>query len=198
MDGKITASYFSLCIAGQIVSATFPLGPDTEFVFCRYELVAGPDWLLCSGPQHGLTQMATNKGGNFNDKIIFNMPIEATYKSTSPFGWPQLLVSVFGCNGHGRERLLGYARVHLPLFGSQCDQSSQPMLNAPILKPKCPNIIADLTSWMMRREPELRDAKVLLDTMKCKGLSMESYGTLELQLSTIMRGAQKLGYNWHV
>ncbi|XP_017067683.2 B9 domain-containing protein 1 isoform X2 [Drosophila eugracilis] len=86
MDAKATASYFTLSIVGQIVSATFPLGPDKEFVFLRYEMVAGPDWQLSSGPQHGLTQMATNKRGHFNEPIVFNMPIEVTYKSTSPFG----------------------------------------------------------------------------------------------------------------
>ncbi|XP_041565527.1 B9 domain-containing protein 1 isoform X1 [Drosophila elegans] len=86
MDAKATASYFSLSITGQIVSATFPLGPDKEFVFLRYELVAGPDWQLSSGPRHGLTQMATNRRGHFNEPIVFNMPIEVTYKSTSPFG----------------------------------------------------------------------------------------------------------------
>lgn len=86
LDDKTTTSYFSLCITGQIVSATFPLGPDRDFIFCRYELVAGPDWQLASGPQNGLTQMSTNKSGHFNDKIVLNMPIEVTYRSTSPFG----------------------------------------------------------------------------------------------------------------
>jgi len=86
MDAKATASYFSVSVMGQIVSATFPMGPDKEFVFLRYELVAGPDWQLFSGPQHGLTQMASNKRSNFNEPIVFNMPIEVTFKSTSPFG----------------------------------------------------------------------------------------------------------------
>lgn len=30
------------------------------------------------------------------------------------------------------------------------------------------------------------------------GLSMESYGTLQFQLHTIMRGGRKLGYHLHV
>ncbi|XP_017008990.3 B9 domain-containing protein 1 isoform X2 [Drosophila takahashii] len=198
MDAKATASYFSLSIVGQIVSATFPLGPDKEFVFLRYELVAGPDWQLASGPQHGLTQLATNKRGHFNEPIVFNMPIEVTYKSTSPFGWPQILVSVFGSSGRGRETLLGYAHIHLPVFGSRRPaDSNQDLLQAPILMPKCPNMIADITSWLLRREPELKDPKVLLDNLKCKGLSMESYGSLQFQLSSVMRGARKLGYQWH-
>ncbi|XP_017053477.1 B9 domain-containing protein 1 [Drosophila ficusphila] len=197
MDVKATASCFSLCISGQIVSATFPLGPDKEFVFLRYELVAGPDWQLASGPQHGITQLATNKRGPFNEPIVFNMPIEVTYKSTSPFGWPQMLVSVFGRSGLGRETLLGYAHIHLPVFGSRRPAEQSEQLQAPILMPKCPNMMADITSWLLRREPELKDPKVLLDNLKCKGLSMESYGSLQFQLGSVMRGARKLGYHWH-
>ncbi|KAH8389370.1 B9 domain-containing protein 1 [Drosophila serrata] len=197
MDAKATASYFSLSITGQIVSATFPLGPDKEFVFLRYELIAGPDWQLASGPQHGLTQLATNKSGHFNEPIVFNMPIEVTYRSTSPYGWPQILVSVFGRSGLGRESLLGYAHIHLPVFGSRRPAEQMEQLQAPILMPKCPNMIADVTSWLLRREPELKDPKVLLDNLKCKGLAMESYGSLDFQLSSVMRGARKLGYHWH-
>ncbi|XP_064549196.1 B9 domain-containing protein 1 [Drosophila montana] len=195
---KTPASYFTLCITGQIVSATFPLGPDKDYILCRYELVAGPDWQLASGPQHGITQMATIKRGHFNDKIVFNMPIEVSYKSTSPFGWPQIIVSVYGQNGHGSESLVGYARVHMPIFGSRRqDEQTSSLSEAPILMPKCPNMIADITSWLLRRQPELKDPKILLDNTQCKGLSMESYGTLEFQLNTVMRGARKLGYNWH-
>ncbi|KAH8295112.1 hypothetical protein KR018_007269 [Drosophila ironensis] len=198
MDAKTTATFFSVCITGQIVSATFPLGPDREYVFLRYELVAGPDWQLASGPQHGLTQLATNRSGHFNEPIVFNMPIEVTYKSTSPFGWPQILVSVFGRNGIlGRETLLGYAHVHLPVFSSRRPAEQPELMQAPILRPKCPSMMADVTSWLLRREPELKDPKVLLDNLKCKGLSMESYGSLELQMSAVMRGARKLGYHWH-
>lgn len=83
--------------------------------------------------------------------------------------------------------------------------------------PKCQNMLADVTSWLLRRQPELKDPKILLDNLKCKGkwlpgqahatrfillrsatgLAMESYGTLQFQLHTIMRGARKLGYHWH-
>ncbi|XP_023164607.1 B9 domain-containing protein 1 [Drosophila hydei] len=198
LSAKSTASFFSLCITGQIVSATFPLGPDKDFIFCRYELVAGPDWQLASGPQYGITQMSTNKSGHFNDKIVFNMPIEVTYKSTSPFGWPQILVSVFGQNGNGNESLMGYAHVYMPIFGSrQQNEQISSLSQAPILRPRSPNMLGDITSWLLRRQPELKNPKILLDGAQSKGLSMESYGTLEFQLHAVMRGARKLGYNWH-
>lgn len=113
------------------------------------------------------------------------------------FPGPQILVTVFGRSGLGRETLLGYAHIHLPVFGSRRPADQTEQLQAPILMPKCPNMMADITSWLLRREPELKDPKVLLDNLKCKGLSMESYGSLQFQLSSVMRGARKLGYHWH-
>lgn len=189
LSAKSTASFFSLCITGQIVSATFPLGPDKDFIFCRYELVAGPDWQLASGPQYGITQMSTNKSGHFNDKIVFNMPIEVTYKSTSPFGCkclgslgrcscsniklfagPQILVSVFGQNGNGNESLMGYAHVYMPIFGSrQQNEQISSLSQAPILRPRSPNMLGDITSWLLRRQPELKNPKILLDGAQSKG-----------------------------
>lgn len=126
-------------------------------------------------------------------------------------------MSVFGQSGRSAEVLLGYAHVHLPVFGSRREDEKVSQLNeVPILMPKCQNMLADVTSWLLRRQPELKDPKILLDNLKCKGkqipsrndtrfialcsvtgLSMESYGTLQFQLHTIMRGARKLGYHWH-
>lgn len=190
LGAKSTASFFTLFITGQIVSATFPLGPDKDYIFCRYELVAGPDWQLVSGPQYGITQMSTNKTGHFNDKIVFNMPIEVTYKSTSPFGCkylgslgrcscsnqnlfagPQILVSVFGQNQTGNESLVGYAHVYMPIFGGQqqLDEHISSLNQAPILRPKCPNMLGDITSWLLRRQPELKNPKILLDSAQSKG-----------------------------
>lgn len=80
------ASYFNIFVTGQLESATFPLGPEASEIFCRYESVAGPDWELVSGLKQGITQFASNHNGNFNDPIVFNMPIEQTYRSTNSFG----------------------------------------------------------------------------------------------------------------
>lgn len=79
-------SYFNIFITGQLESATFPLGPEASEIFCRYESVAGPDWEFVSGFKQGVTQYASNKSGNFNDPIVFNMPIEFTYRSSNSFG----------------------------------------------------------------------------------------------------------------
>ncbi|XP_023291444.1 B9 domain-containing protein 1 [Lucilia cuprina] len=193
MESNTTAaSYFNIFITGQLESATFPLGPEASEIFCRYESVAGPDWELVSGHNKGITQFASNHNGNFNDAIIFNMPIEQTYRSTNSFGWPQLLISIYGKTRWGIETSLGYSHVHVPVFGNVANYT----IKAPILKPRCSNMLADVTTWLTGRNPELKDAKILLDNSKSKGLSMESYGELQLILNIITRGTARLGLEY--
>ncbi|XP_059222413.1 B9 domain-containing protein 1 [Stomoxys calcitrans] len=186
------ASYFNIFITGHLESANFPLGPEAKDIFCRYEAFAGPDWELVSGTKNGITQLASNRNGNFNDPIVFNMPIELTYRSTNVFGWPQLIVCVYGRTRWGIETSLGYSRLHVPVFGSGTNQR----IVAPILKPRCSNAMADVTSWITGRNPELKDSKILLDNTKTKGLSIESYGEIEFVLNVITRGSARLGLEY--
>lgn len=78
------SEYFFINITGQIDFAYYPIGFDGRKLFCRYDVVAGPDWELVSGFSSGVTQNASV--GQCNDKVVFNMPIEMMFKSTNPFG----------------------------------------------------------------------------------------------------------------
>lgn len=85
----ISDSFFHLTVTGQIKNAYFPLGPDSSNLFCRYDVVTGPDWELVSGLKSGITQCAM--AGPRMEYVTFNMPIEFTFKSTNPFGCKYLL-----------------------------------------------------------------------------------------------------------
>nr|XP_014101038.2 B9 domain-containing protein 1 isoform X2 [Bactrocera oleae] len=163
-DSPTTASYFNIFITGQLEAMEFPLGPNAAEVFCRYEIVYGPDWELVSGVQSGISQTASNKSGYFKDKIIFNFPLEWTFKSTTPFGWPQLIVCIYGKTRWGVETSLGYGRINLPVFGSD---ANNPIV-APILCPLNSNMVSELASWITGRNPELKDPKSLLSSGKLK------------------------------
>lgn len=80
----ISDNYFHLNVTGQIKHAHFPLGPDGGALFCRYDVIAGPDWELISGLKCGITQCAMP--GKRAEIVTFNMPIEFTFKSTNPYG----------------------------------------------------------------------------------------------------------------
>lgn len=81
-------NYFFLNIVGEIKSVEFPLGPCGSGLFIRYDIVAGDDWEMVSGVNSGVTQSAN--GGKNSDQIVFNMPIEFTFKSTNIHGCKHL------------------------------------------------------------------------------------------------------------
>lgn len=67
--------------------------------------------------------------------LVWNFPIDVTYKSTNVFGWPQLVVHVFGLDPLGRDVIKGYGAAHLPTC---------PGRRAPG-RPPCPTL---LTGWL--------------------------------------------------
>lgn len=77
--------HFHLSVFGQLETIFLPLGCDSKSVYCRYEILAGPDWELVSGAKSGITQTCSASWHRFQE-ISFNMPLDFTYKSTNPFG----------------------------------------------------------------------------------------------------------------
>ena len=57
--------------------------------------VTGPDWAVTAGLSDGLSQSARRRTGAVDHKVVWNFPIDVTFRSTSPFGWPQV------CTGFG-------------------------------------------------------------------------------------------------
>lgn len=84
-------NFFYLNVLGEIKAAEFPLGPGGSGIFVRYDIVAGDDWEMVSGVKAGITQCAN--GSRASDSIVFNMPIECTFKSTNIHGCKFVLKS---------------------------------------------------------------------------------------------------------
>lgn len=181
-------TYFHLAVTGELESACFPMGPDGSSLFCRYDVVAGPDWELVSGMRSGITQSA--KAEHDYRTVVFNMPLEFTMKSTNPHGWPQIVFSLYGNNFWNVETNRGYARVYCPLSGTKRT------IRLPLFVPKFSNVWSAAMSWITGVNPEMRDPKILADGSKHKGLAVESYGELVVYLQTISRGWSTTGLDW--
>jgi B9 domain-containing protein 1 len=82
--------------------------------------------------EEGTTQIA-HKSVEIGSKIVFNFPLEATFRSTSPFGClylskkkrnlllffliigPQLVISGYGLDAFGNDVVRGYGTTHIPI-----------------------------------------------------------------------------------
>lgn len=56
----------------------------------------------------------THASAGPDNSLVWNYPLDVTYKTTNAYGWPQLVVSVYGLDSFGRDVIKGYGCVHLP------------------------------------------------------------------------------------
>ncbi|XP_045442435.1 B9 domain-containing protein 1 isoform X3 [Pipistrellus kuhlii] len=104
-------SVFLLMVSGQVESAQFP---EYDDLYCKYCFVYGHDWAPTAGLEEGISQI-TSKSRDVPHALVWNFPIDVTFKSTNPFGWPQIVLSVYGPDVFGNDVVRGYGAVHVPL-----------------------------------------------------------------------------------
>ena len=63
----------------------------------RYAFVYGPDWRVMQGLDAGFSQVAQKNGAGAGGgpTIVWNFPVDCTFKATNPFGWPRLVIAVY-------------------------------------------------------------------------------------------------------
>ncbi|XP_060219565.1 B9 domain-containing protein 1 isoform X2 [Meriones unguiculatus] len=103
-------SVFLLMVNGQVESAQFP---EFDDLYCKYCFVYGQDWAPTAGLEEGISQIAS-KSQDVRQALVWNFPIDVTFKSTNPYGWPQIVLSVYGPDVFGNDVVRGYGAVHVP------------------------------------------------------------------------------------
>ncbi|KAM9253023.1 B9 domain-containing protein 1 isoform 3-T3 [Dugong dugon] len=115
-------SVFLLMVNGQVESAQFP---EYDDLYCKYCFVYGQDWAPTAGLEEGISQI-TSKSQDVQGALVWNFPIDVTFKSTNPYGWPQIVLSVYGPDVFGNDVVRGYGMVHVP-FSPGRHKSTIPM-----------------------------------------------------------------------
>ncbi|KAG2455766.1 B9D1 protein, partial [Polypterus senegalus] len=73
----------------QIIQETavkiFSQLPEFDDLYCKYCFVYGHDWSPVSGLEEGISQI-TSKSRVTQQDLVWNFPIDITFKSTNPFG----------------------------------------------------------------------------------------------------------------
>uniref|UniRef100_A0A915P084 B9 domain-containing protein 1 n=1 Tax=Meloidogyne floridensis TaxID=298350 RepID=A0A915P084_9BILA len=83
---------FLLLITGQIETVEFL---SISNVYCKYCFVYGPDWRQVGGMEEGISATAYKTERSFNNQIVLNTPIEATFSSTNPFKFTRVSTQGF-------------------------------------------------------------------------------------------------------
>lgn len=87
---------------------------NSMYVKMKYELIAGENWDLVEGETSGQSQggcLNYNKG----ETIVWNMSVNAMFRTLDIHGWPRLVMSFTGPDEFGTEIIKGYATCMIPV-----------------------------------------------------------------------------------
>ncbi|CAE8684100.1 unnamed protein product, partial [Polarella glacialis] len=115
---------FRLVLNGEIESAEMGAGNHGPLM-CVFSVQHGADWTILSGAPNGITQLAVStvpmsssvsswRGGGGLREAVWSFPLGLVFKSTSPFGWPRIAITVYGTDLCNRRVVKGYGSVHIP------------------------------------------------------------------------------------
>ena len=120
-------------------------------------------------------------------------PLDITFRSTSPFGWPQLVVSVYGLDSLGNDVVRGYGVIHIPL--SSTVNVPYVTLKIPVFVPESASLMQKLAGFVMGRRPEFVDPRVVASGEGRDVTRVQSQGFVTVQLSVVTKDLKRLGYD---
>lgn len=95
---------------------------------------------------------ANDDGSN---AVVWNFPIEISFQSTNPYGWPRLTLSIYGFDFLGRDVVRGYASLLLPINPGRHTKHLKTF--RPVSGGKCQQLL----NWLMGTNPEYYDSKMV-------------------------------------
>ncbi|CAF1405989.1 unnamed protein product [Rotaria sp. Silwood1] len=182
MNTKPTS--FLVFINGAIENAEVH---DFDDLYLRFSYVIGKDWKICSGLEEGTTQIA-HKSVQVGSKIVFNFPLEATFRSTSPFGWPQIVISGYGLDVFGNDIVRGYGTTHIPI------SPGRHRIRIPLFVPRSSSRFQQLLAWFFGRRPEFIDPKVIAFNAGREMTRVQSHGYVQVVFNVVTKDMDELGY----
>ncbi|EDV27356.1 uncharacterized protein TRIADDRAFT_52971 [Trichoplax adhaerens] len=185
MAAPMNSPVFYLFVTGQIETAYFPEFND---LFAKYTFVYGQDWVVTAGLEEGITQ-TTRKSFDGKQLFIWNFPLNITFKSTNPFGWPQLVLSVYGQDVFGNDVVRGNGAIHIPISpGSHVRE-------VPMFVPESSSQLQKLTSWLLGRRPDYVDPTIVAQSEGREVTRVRSQGSIKVIFNVNMMDLRTMGYD---
>ncbi|XP_047348692.1 B9 domain-containing protein 1 isoform X1 [Vespa velutina] len=176
---------FFLSITGSIEYAEFY---NADNAYCKYGFHFGSEWSVVAGIEEGLTQMC-KRSNDPRNVIVWNFPLEITFKSTNPHGWPQLIMSIYGLDMFDHDVIEGYGVCHLPLITGHHEKKVS------IYVPQSSSTLQQFAAWLTGKRPELIDPAILASGSGRELTRMKVQGHVILTFNVVLKDFLKLGYN---
>jgi len=179
-----TGSTFSLAVRGQVASASLPQLAGMD-VAVKYAYELGPDWQVASGMEEGFSQLV----GSATHDFALNLPLDCTFKSTNPSGWPRLVMELIGPNFFGSDQPRGFCWAMVPpIAGSHTVETS-------VYVPKASSNIQSLSHWFAGTHVNFADPKQIARANGRELVRVESVGTIKVNFQITSTNLLKFGYS---
>uniref|UniRef100_A0A914VM81 B9 domain-containing protein 1 n=1 Tax=Plectus sambesii TaxID=2011161 RepID=A0A914VM81_9BILA len=171
----------------MVAMATFPAFDN---VYCKQSFVYGNDWAVLSGLEEGITPVSqcSTIEGDFG-RIVLNFPLEITFKSSSPFGWPQLVLSCYGTDSFGNDVVRGYGATHIPIMPGQQKR------RIPMFVPESSSSLQKFLAWISGKRPEFVDPRIVAHSEGREVTRVRTNGYVTVSFNIVLKDLKKLGYD---
>ncbi|OZC08496.1 B9 protein [Onchocerca flexuosa] len=176
-------SNFIVLLNGQIDSAKF-LSFDN--FYCKYSYVYGIDWKQVGGIHEGLSARCEGSG---NTGVTVGMPIEATFTSTNPFGWPQIVLTCYGSDFFGNDVVCGYGAVHIPTVPGRT------IRKIAMFVPEASTLLQRFIGWLTGKRAEFIDPKIVATADGRQVTKVRSQGIIIITMDIVLKDMKKYGYD---
>uniref|UniRef100_A0A915PJY3 B9 domain-containing protein 1 n=1 Tax=Setaria digitata TaxID=48799 RepID=A0A915PJY3_9BILA len=178
-------SNFIVLLNGQIDSAEFP---SFHNFYCKYSYVYGVDWKQVGGIHEGLSARCESEHSR-NTGITVGMPIEATFTSTNPFGWPQIVLTCYGSDFFGNDVICGYGAVHIPTVPGRT------VRKITMFVPEASTLLQRFIGWLTGKRAEFVDPRIAAIADGRQVTRVRSQGIVTVTMDIVLKDMKKYGYD---
>ncbi len=160
---------------------------DLDNLFCRYTFAYGPDWRVLQGIDVGISQEAQKGGEGGGAGVVWNFPVDVTFKTTNPHGWPRLVLSVFNSDVFGRHVIRGYGSVLVPTVPGSYTRYVR------TFAPASSTYLQAFLGWATGNLPSFYDSKFVARNEGREVVRVRSTGVVRVQLCVVSRRRRARG-----
>ncbi|CAE8600464.1 unnamed protein product [Polarella glacialis] len=189
---------FRLVLNGEIESAEMGAGNHGPLM-CVFSVQHGADWTILSGAPNGITQLAVStvpmsssvsswRGGGGLREAVWSFPLGLVFKSTSPFGWPRIAITVYGTDLCNRRVVKGYGSVHIPC---------QPGRHTRTIRLYCPLSSSPLTRLLgalFGNPAQFVDPRMITGTEGREVIRVQSGGKVRVHFEVLLKDTEVFSY----
>ena len=157
----------------------------TDDLYCKYGFSYRGNWAPLQGHRAGITQTSHKNG---EEPAIFNSPFCASFKSSDPFGWPQIIITIYGNNVFGNDMVVGYGCTHIPT------QTGKYTIQIPLFVPESPSFAAKIVQFFSGLTPEFIDPFQAASGERRGDLRTNSNGYVSLEVNVLINDMEHLQF----